>query len=578
MGAALYPVTFPGRDGRLLRAGVLATVVLGLVLPIAAGLWQTGRAGAGILPAIGATGLSFDPMRALIGTPGLGTALCLTLVTGLGATALSLLLAVCVCATMHGRMSPRAGGRLLTPFLAAPHAAVAIGLAFVLSPSGWIARALAPLTGWDRPPMLTTVNDTAGLALILGLMVKEVPFLLLVILSALSQIPVRQHLAAGRSLGYGRGILWIKVILPQVWPLIRLPVMVVLAYSLSVVDMALILGPSNPPTFAVLVLRLFTAPDAAMLLPASAGAVVQAGLVALSFGLLWALERLGRAVGRRWIRRGGRGRSAGAGLWLATALAAGLFALGTLAMVSLVVWSVAWRWPWPGLLPESWSLRGWATPGGGWAGALGNTLILAAATTALSLVLAIAWLEGESRARRLRAGWAEALIYLPLLVPQIGFLFGLNVLFLRLGLSGGYVAVIWAQALFVFPYVMIALSDPWRALDPRLVRAAASLGAGPWRRLFTVKLPVLLTPILTAAAIGVAVSVAQYLPTLFMGAGRVATLTTEAVTLSSSSDRRVTGVYATLQAALPFAAYGAAFLLPALLHRNRRGLLPGGAG
>jgi putative thiamine transport system permease protein len=88
---------------------------------------------------------------------------------------------------------------------------------------------------------------------------------------------------------------------------------------------------------------------------------------------------------------------------------------------------------------------------------------------------------------------------------------------------------------------------------------------------------VLLTPILTAAAIGVAVSVAQYLPTLFMGAGRIATLTTEAVTLSSSSDRRVTGVYATLQATLPFAAYGAAFLIPALLHRNRRGLQPGGA-
>ena len=38
---------------------------------------------------------------------------------------------------------------------------------------------------------------------------------------------------------------------------------------------------------------------------------------------------------------------------------------------------------------------------------------------------------------------------------------------------------------------------------------------------------------------------------------RVATLTTEAVTLSSGSDRRVTGVYASLQAGLPLAAYAA---------------------
>ena len=77
---------------------------------------------------------------------------------------------------------------------------------------------------------------------------------------------------------------------------------------------------------------------------------------------------------------------------------------------------------------------------------------------------------------------------------------------------------------------------------------------------------------MTAAAIGIAVSVAQYLPTLFMGAGRIATLTTEAVTLSSGSDRRVTGVYASLQAALPFAAYLLAFAVPAAIHRNRRDL------
>lgn len=573
MVAALHAVTTIRAEGRALRGAVLLSVGAFLLLPIAAGLWQTARAAFGILPALGATEVSLRPFAALMDLPGLATAVRLTLVTGLGATALSVVLAVGVCAALHGRMSPRASGRLLTPFLAAPHAAMAIGLAFLMSPSGWIARGLAPLFGLDRPPMLVTVNDPAGLALIFGLMVKEVPFLLLVILSGLSQIPVRQQIAAGRSLGYGRGIVWIKVIMPQVWPLIRLPVMVVLAYSLSVVDMALILGPSNPPTLAVLVLRLFSSPDTALLLPGSAGALLQAALVLLAFGVLVALERVGRTIGLWWIRRGGRGVTTEPGLLLATALSALLFAAGALAMLSLLVWSLAWRWPWPDIAPESWSLRAWSTPGSGWAKALGNTVILAAASTTLSILLAIAWLEGEDRARRGRAGWAEALIYLPLLVPQIGFLFGLNVLFLRMGLTGGYLAVVWAQSLFVFPFVMIALSDPWRALDPRLPRVAASLGAGPWRRLLTVKLPVLLTPLLTAAAIGVAVSVAQYLPTLFMGAGRIATLTTEAVTLSSSSDRRITGVYATLQAGLPFAAYGAAFLIPALLHRNRRGLL-----
>ncbi|MBC7137495.1 MAG: ABC transporter permease subunit [Defluviimonas sp.] len=557
-------------SGRGLRAAVLIAVVLGLLAPIAAGLWQTGRAAFGILPAIGATDAGLSPWGHLLGLPGLGSAIRRTLVTGLAASGLSLILAVGFCAAVHARMRGNRAARLLTPFLAAPHAAIAIGLAFVLAPSGWVARMLAAPMGWERPPDVASVNDPWGIALILGLMVKEVPFLLLVILAALTQIPVRLQMTAGRALGYGRGLVWLKIIMPQVWPLIRLPVLVVLAYSLSVVDMALILGPSNPPTLAVLLTRLFAAPDIGLILPASAGGILQLALVGLAFVLVREGEGLAARIGLVWLRRGGRGSSTGPLLQLATAATLALFAAGALAMLSLAVWSLAWRWSWPLPLPESWSLRAWATPSAGWARALANTAALAVCATVPCLVLAIAWLEGEDRARMARARWAEGLIYLPLLIPQISFLFGMNVLLLRLGLKPGFWAVVWGQSLFVFPYVMIALSDPWRARDTRLDRTAAALGAGPWRRLLRIKLPLMLAPICTAAAIGVAVSVAQYLPTLFLGAGRIATLTTEAVTLSSSSDRRVVGVYGSLQAALPFLAYGLAFLVPALLHRNRR--------
>ncbi|OIP85646.1 MAG: hypothetical protein AUK37_04025 [Rhodobacterales bacterium CG2_30_65_12] len=555
-----------------MRAAAFAVLALGVIGPIAAGLAQTARAAFGLMPAIGAAQAGLGPWRTLFGLPGFATSVQLTLLTGLGATVLSLAIAFALTASLHARLAGTAAARALTPFLAIPHAALAIGLAFVLAPSGWIVRFVAPLLGLDRPPDLALVGDPWGIALILGLVIKEVPFLVLVTLSALTQFPVRQHLAAGQSLGYGRAAVWLKVLAPQLWPLIRLPLMVVLAYALSTVEMGLILGPSNPPVLAVLLTRLFFDANTALLLPASAGALLQAGLAVGAFALVWSAERALRRVGLWWLRRGGRGTAAEPPLRVLAAGGLVLFAIGALALVALFAWSLAWRWPWPAVLPESWSLKAWTGAGPGLGRAFLRTLVLALVTTSLALALAIAWLEGEDRGRRGRAGWAEALIFLPLLVPQIAFLYGLNVLFLRLGLSGGLGAVIWAQALFVFPYVMIALSDPWRALDPRLPRAAASLGAGPWRRLVAVKLPVLLAPILTAAAIGMAVSVAQYLPTLFMGAGRIATLTTEAVTLSSASDRRVTGVYATLQAGVPLASYAAAFLIPALVHRNRRAL------
>src|SRR4030095_6734493 len=98
--------------------------------------------------------------------------------------------------------------------------------------------------------------------------------------------------------------------------------------------------------------------------------------------------------------------------------------------------------------------------------------------------------------------------------------------------------------------------------------------ASPWRVFARIKLPLLLGPLLIAAAVGFAVSVGQYLPTLFAGNGRVATLTTDAVTLAAGADRRVIGVYAALQALLPCLAYLAAVVCGSGLGPTRRRVRP----
>lgn len=126
----------------------------------------------------------------------------------------------------------------------------------------------------------------------------------------------------------------------------------------------------------------------------------------------------------------------------------------------------------------------------------------------------------------------------------------------------------------MLPYVFLALADPWRAFDDRYRRTAAALGRGPVAIFLTVTLPMLSRPLLVACAIGFAVSVDQYLPTLFAGAGRVVTLTTEALGLASGGDRRAIAVYALLLAALPATFFLAAIAGPAAFWRNRRGMQP----
>ena len=70
--------------------------------PIAGGLIGTWAPAFGILPALGGTAPSLDPWRALMGAPGLAGAVLLSAGTGLGATLLSVGIALWFCAAWHG--------------------------------------------------------------------------------------------------------------------------------------------------------------------------------------------------------------------------------------------------------------------------------------------------------------------------------------------------------------------------------------------------------------------------------------------------------------------------------------------
>ncbi len=548
----------PRRD--LLPA--LPALTLGLFLaPVAAGLIGTGLPAFGWLPALGGASLTLDPWRQLFAAPELPGALRLTLTSGLLATLLSVAIATGFCAACHGTRLFRAVEALLAPLLAIPHAAMALGLAFLIAPSGWLARLVSPwLTGWQTPPDIATVQDPFGLALVLGLLMKEVPYLLLMILAATGQADAARSLTVARSLGYGPAAAWFKVVLPRIYRQIRLPVYAVLAFSLSVVDMALILAPATPPPLAPLLLRWFNDADLSMRFTAAAGAVLQLLLVAGAILGWWLLERLCGWLFRRRIaggRRGGQGRAARGG---AVAVVGALLLGSGLGCAVLALWSVADRWRFPAALPERWTAATWLDHAGGALPALGTTLVIGLATAGTALALALGCLENEQRHGLHPAQGGLWLLYIPLLVPQISFLFGLQVLLVGLGLDGSRAAIAWSHLLFVLPYVFLTLADPFRALDERYARTARCLGATPNRVFWRVKLPMLLRPALTAFAVGFAVSVAQYLPTLFAGAGRHATLTTEAVGLAAGADRRAIGVYALLQTALPLLPFALALL------------------
>ncbi|WP_420005498.1 ABC transporter permease [Arenibacterium sp. LLYu02] len=546
---------------------------LALTGPVLAGLWGTVTAALGHIPAAGLYGPSLAPLRELFEWPGLCAALRLSLVTGALATGLSLAIVTLLIAGWGGTRPFRLLLRVLSPLLSVPHAAAAFGLMFLIQPSGWIARALSPwATGWQRPPDLLIVQDPMGLALTLGLVVKEVPFLLLIALAALRTLDAPERARVASSLGYGRIAGWLFTVFPALYPRMRLPVYAVLAYSMSVVDMAIILGPTTPPPLSVQILRWMGEPDLAQRSLASAAALLQGALV-LAALVTWRLAEVGVAhLGCRLLQRGHRGGQDGL-LRRLTLVAGGLSVAGVLlGILSLALWSVAARWSFPDALPEALTSRTWMRHGMAAGETLATTFAIALSATGIGLILTLGCLETEDRRRLTLTEKGLWLLYLPLLVPQTAFLPGLQILLLGLKADRSFSAVVLVHLVFVLPYLRLSLEGPFKAWDPRLAKVATALGASAQRVFFQLKLPMLLAPILTAAAVGIAVSVGQYLPTLLVGGGRIQTLTTEALALASGGDRRAIGAYALVQTAVVLLPFGLALLLPALIWRNRKGL------
>ena len=545
-----------------------ALVILILIGPVIAGLIGVILPALGYFPAASANQFSLEPIRTLFAWNGLASAVRLSITTGLLATALSCLIALGFTASMMASPWWRRVQSILGPLLAVPHAAAAFGMVFLIAPSGWIARALAPIMGWDRPPDLLIINDPWGVALVLGLVIKEVPFLLLMIIAALPQADAPSRLKVSASLGYGPIAGWILAVLPAVYKQIRLPIYLVLAFSMSVVDVALILGPTTPNTLAVQVLKWMNDPDISLRSQAAAGAILQFGLIIVAILTMRVFERLMGGLGK-WLITGGFR------LALLEPFRVLLQCLGTTVFITLFVglcgllmWSVAGFWAFPDLVPNSISMSNWARHSDGLLDRLGQTAIIGFSAAMIGLVVAVLYLEST----RTLPNWT---IFLPLIIPQVAFLPGVQILLLNIGLKGGLAVVIAAHMVFVLPYVILTLGGSYRAWNRDFARVGHALGASPSRVFWHIRLPMLLAPLVSAFAVGFAVSVGQYLPTLLIGGGRISTLTTEAVALASGGDRRAIAVFSVLQLLAALVPFVIALGLPMILWRNRRGMSHG---
>ncbi|MFS4432767.1 thiamine ABC transporter permease, partial [Citrobacter farmeri] len=190
-----------------------------------------------------APSLSLANWQALFADPQLPQALLATVVSVLIAAAGVLFIALAIVVALWPGLRWRRLTTHLPWLLAIPHVAFASAALLLFAEGGLLWRAL---------PFFSPALDRYGIGLGVTLAVKESAFVLWILSILLSEKRLAQQVIVLDSLGYSRRQALCWLLLPAIAPGLGIVMLAVVAWTMSAVDVAIILGPGNPPTLAVL--------------------------------------------------------------------------------------------------------------------------------------------------------------------------------------------------------------------------------------------------------------------------------------------------------------------------------------
>lgn len=435
-------------------------------------------------------------------------------------------------------------------FLALPHVSLAIGILFLFSSSGMLARIVATYPFLKAIKFENLLESNNGWGVILALALKETFFLVFVSIAPLRQLQLKKLKAVSASLGYSSQQ-WFKIVFIPLWiARIRMPIAAVVGYSVAVIDIPIILGSQENKSLAHLLWQSLNSPYNHNYPKIAIGCIA---LLFLGVFILAGLKSIEWAIFNKIYPKYyfGHKRRATCFVRLFTIInnlgLIGFINIFLASILLLVLWSISFRWSFPNILPQSYTLKFWTAQLQSILPLVISSLSIAISATLIALFFVICELERKNKGN---SAVTLGYILVVLILPQLSLVFGLHILAMYLNFIPRYLLVVWGHFIFVFPYMYLSLVGTWKSFDQRYIQIAASLGYSPLKVWLYVKWPLLKNSILKAVAIAMSVSLAQYLVTMALGGGRIETLTTQAVAVTAGYDRRIMAIYGILQAGI----------------------------
>jgi len=232
-----------------------------------------------------------------------------------------------------------------------------------------------------------------------------------------------------------------------------------------------------------------------------------------------------------------------------------LFLFFAIPPVVLLIYSFAPVWNYPDVLPErfgSRSLNFVLSQKNEIFVSLASSFTYSIATVLFTIIITILPAQVFAREKFKGRVFLETILIAPALLPSISFAMGAHYVFLQTGLSDSFIGLVLILSTMSYPYMLRALTAGFIAYGEEYGLCSKNLGAGFFRTLFQVELPLLLPSIISGGTIVFLVSFSEYFLVFLIGGGIVPSYSGYLFPFLNSSELSIASLLTLIFLAVPF--------------------------
>lgn len=200
---------------------------------------------------------------------------------------------------------------------------------------------------------------------------------------------------------------------------------------------------------------------------------------------------------------------------------------------------------------------------------LASSVTYSLSTVIFTIIITI--LPAQVFARKKFKGrvFLETILIAPALLPSMSFAMGAHYVFLKTGLSDSFIGLVLILSTVSYPYMLRALTAGFIAYGEEYALCSKNLGAGFFRTIFQVEIPLLLPSIISGGTIVFLVSFSEYFLVFLIGGGIVPSYSGYLFPFLNSSELSIASLLTLIFLVVPFLLFIAIETFLTFYYRKR---------